>query len=425
MGDTLSESLDYQTNLRQLARLVVPELADWCAVEMLNGGKPTRPLAVAHVNPEKVRLAEELWRRYPQSPDEDIGPARVMRTGKPELYGEVTDDMLKASAKSDAHLAMLRDLQLRSAIVVPLTARGRTLGTILLVAAESARRFGEEDVTLAMDVARRAALSIDNARLHAEAVEARTAAERAAETKTRFLAVMSHELRTPLNAISGYAELITLGLRGPVTAAQKRDLERITENKNILLSYINDILDYARLESGHIAFDVHHVNARHEVLELRTMVAPQLEAKGITYDCSGCDPDIRICVDPGRLRQILLNLLSNAIKFTTSGGRIAVSCGADPEAAWIRVSDTGVGIPADKLESIFEPFVQLRDSSQPLNGTGLGLAISRDLARQLRGELAVKSEIGVGSTFTLTLPAVPDATGCPPARPERRSGERR
>jgi PAS domain S-box-containing protein len=417
LGDALSASLDYETNLRELTRKVVPELADWCVVEMSEaGGVDSRQLAVAHVDPAKVSLAHELRRRYPQRPDADTGVAKVMRTGKPELYPEITDDMLAAAVQDQDHLQLLRVLNLRSAMILPLIARGRTLGTLTLVAAESGRTFGEADLAFAMELARRAALAIDNASLHAEAVEARQAAEHAADVKTRFLAVMSHELRTPLNAIAGYAELLAMGLRGPITQEQKQDLDRITRNQNSLLSLIDDVLDYAKLESGRMTLDVRFVNVRHEVEEIQALIAPQLAAKRLAYDISGCRPEVTVCADPRSLRQILLNLLSNAIKFTDEGGRISLSSSAEGDRASITVFDTGIGIPAEKLGTIFEPFVQLgRDLSHPHKGTGLGLAISRDLAREMRGELTAESNVGEGSAFTLTLPTAADGASCEPS----------
>jgi PAS domain S-box-containing protein len=412
-GDAMAATLDYETNLRTLARMVVPQLADWCIVEMSDGDGQLQAVAVAHSNPAKVELAHQLRRRYPVNPQSSTGAAHVVRTGEPELYEKITEDMLAAEVHDEAHRAILRDLDLRSVMILPLRARGRTMGTFTLVAAESGRQFGRADLTFAMELARRAALSVDNARLHAEALAARKAAERAADVKTRFLAVMSHEPRTPLNAIGGYAELLSMGLRGPVTPEQKQDLARIARNQVGLQALINDILDYAKLESGGMALKIQYVNVRHEVEELEALVAPQLQAKKLTYDYHGCAPDVSVCADPRSLRQILLNLLSNAIKFTAPEGRIRLSCATNSDNLLIKVSDSGIGIPPDQLESVFEPFVQLnRDSSHPKEGTGLGLSISRDLARAMRGELLAESQVGTGSTFSVVLPLAADADHC-------------
>lgn len=242
-------------------------------------------------------------------------------------------------------------------------------------------------------------------RLRLAAEEARTAAETANAAKSEFLATMSHELRTPLNAIAGYVELLDMGLHGPVTVEQKEDLTRIKRSQQHLLGLINDILDIAKIDAGQIEYHLEDVRLDALVRDTETMVAPQLRAKGLTYRYGGTDASLTVWADAEKLQQILLNLLTNSIKFTPHGGTISVDCGHDEVAAWLRVCDSGVGISADKLETIFEPFVQVdRRLNNPGRGVGLGLAISRDFARGMGGELRVASAPGKGSTFTLTVP---------------------
>jgi PAS domain S-box-containing protein len=247
-----------------------------------------------------------------------------------------------------------------------------------------------------------------NERLQQESVEAqaaRAAAESANKAKTEFLAVMSHELRTPLNAIAGYTELLRMGLRGPVTDEQLEDLSRITRSERTLLSLINDILNFARLEAGHVSYATEHIPVRELVADIEAMIAPQLRVKQLQFEFGGCEGDLAVRADGDKVRQILLNLLSNAIKFTPDRGSIAISCEGAADRVEIRVRDTGSGIPPEKLQAIFEPFVQLdRSLTSTHEGSGLGLAISRDLARGMGGELHATSHIGVGSTFVLMLP---------------------
>ena len=233
---------------------------------------------------------------------------------------------------------------------------------------------------------------------------ARRQAEEANSAKSQFLATMSHELRTPLNAIGGYTQLLSLGVRGAVTPEQREDLERIDRSQRHLLSLINDILNFAKIESGHIAIENKPVDGARVLRNLKEFVEPQLRAKNLHFTVRNECDGVIACGDEDKVRQILINLLSNSIKFTANEGYISVVCTMRDNTLCVEVSDDGSGIPEDKLEAIFEPFVQVgRDFSSPLGGTGLGLSISRDLARRMGGDLLVSSRLGKGSTFTLVL----------------------
>jgi PAS domain S-box-containing protein len=251
------------------------------------------------------------------------------------------------------------------------------------------------------------------AQVHArrDAETARAAAESANSAKSEFLAAMSHELRTPLNAIAGYVQLLTMGVHGPLSDEQRQVLRRVEMSERHLLSLITDVLNFAKIEARRVEYHIKSVPLAAAVTDVGAMMAPQLMAKGVSFE-NRIHNASAMRGDPDKIQQILLNLLSNAAKFTPAGGRIVVDAPTRAEEAtpaeklFLRVSDTGPGIPSDKQEAIFEPFVQVdRGLSRPTEGTGLGLSISRDLARGMGGDLRVRSRVGQGSSFTLSMPA--------------------
>jgi signal transduction histidine kinase len=260
-------------------------------------------------------------------------------------------------------------------------------------------------VALFTEVTERRAMIVERERLLAEAERACAEAEMANRAKSEFLTVMSHELRTPLNAILGHAQLIELGVYGPVTRDQLAALDRIQRSQRHLLGLINGVLNYAKIDAGAVLYYVTDVHVDEALTTCEALIAPQSRAKQLEFRYMRSDARLTVRADPEKLQQILLNLFSNAIKFTDTGGRVSARCIqlSDARIA-MEVTDTGRGIPADQLERVFEPFVQIDTKlTRASEGTGLGLAISRELARGMGGELAVESELGVGSTFTLTL----------------------
>jgi PAS domain S-box-containing protein len=260
-------------------------------------------------------------------------------------------------------------------------------------------------VCIMEDVSERIAAEQEREALLLVAEHARLDAEAANRAKSEFLAVMSHELRTPLNAIGGYAQLLELGIRGPVTEQQRVDLERIMRSQTYLLSLINDVLNFAKIESGHLQVELEDVAVAELVNGTSDFVRPQLRERGLAFNLSSCPPAVRARADREKVQQILLNLLSNALKFTPTGGQVSLTCHEADGFVVIAVRDTGLGIAPEKLASIFEPFVQVdRRYKREQEGIGLGLAISRELARAMDGDLTVESREGEGSTFVLRLP---------------------
>jgi PAS domain S-box-containing protein len=392
--------------------------ADTAAVLLLADDE--RHLAVA----ASAGLEEEVMKQVWVPVGRGVA-GRVAATGESVLV----EDLSTAEVFSP----LLRE-GVRSLAAVPLRTDGRTLG-VLHVGRRDVRRFGEDERALLELVADRIASAVERARLFEAAERARVDAERARaeadaanRAKSQFLAVMSHELRTPLNAVLGYSELIELGIAGPVTEVQRDYLARVRASAAHLLRLINDVLDVSKVEAGRMAVVTAAVPLRRVVRDALQLVRPQAVARhlAVVERAEGGDGagtlqrgEPAVLADEVRVRQIAANLLSNAVKFTPAGGRIAVAYGAaerpSPDQAagvarwgYLRVTDTGIGIPAEKLVALFEPFVQVEASlTRTRSGTGLGLAISRRLARLMGGEITVESVPDEGSTFTLWLPLAP------------------
>jgi PAS domain S-box-containing protein len=395
-GALLNSSLDVEDTLASITRLAVPAIADWCIVDLSDEKGGFKRIAVANGDGRDA-LAKQLLGDY-RPADPPSGVSRVAVTGRAELNAAVDDDFFASIARDDAHLELMRSTNITSYVSVPLTTRERTIGVITFATATSGRRYSTKDIWLAEELARRAALAVDNARLYREAQEANRA-------KSQFLATMSHELRTPLNAIGGYAELLQMGLRGPLSAEQQEDLVRIQRSQRHLLGLINDLLSFAKIESGHLELHIERVLVDDALSSVEALILPQVTAKPLRYDRQRGDPSIGCTADLDKLHQVLANLLSNAVKFTPARGGVTVAWDASEQAVNIHVTDTGPGIPPTKLEAIFEPFVQLGGNlTRVTEGTGLGLAISRELARAMGGDVTVTSTFGAGATFTLTLP---------------------
>jgi signal transduction histidine kinase len=305
-----------------------------------------------------------------------------------------------------------------SFLCVPLIARGRAFGAMSFTMTNSGRTFGSDDADLAMELARRTAVAIDNAVIYRRSIALRLEAEAASNAKSDFLAKMSHEIRTPINAMMGYAELLEMGISGPVTEGQAKHLSRIRVSGDHLTSLVNEMLDLAKIEAGRMTVEPMDAITGDAAEAALGLIRPQAVAKGVELAPSVLgNPDAPYVGDPQRVQQILMNLLSNAVKFTEAGGSVSVRCtsqpgrspgspNADVNWACITIQDTGAGIAPEDLDRIFHPFVQVENGYTRVHGgTGLGLTISRSLAQMMGGDIAVESVVGEGSRFSLWLPA--------------------
>ena len=390
----------------------MPELGAWCIVDVIEKDGQIRRLAAFHPDPRLESLVRELELHYPPNENDILGAPRILETQQPELIPEVTEELLATAHLDKRHLGILRSLGFCSYMVVPLKARGKLLGAITFISANDAQRYTPKDLLFAEDLAGRAAMAMDNARLYQEAQQAKEEADAAVaraaladRAKTDFLATMSHELRTPLNAIAGYAELLELGMRGPITDQQREAIARIRRSEQHLLGIVNDILMFAKTETGRVPLNLETTTIVEALGSVRFLIEPLLVASEIRLEELECSEGLSVVADRDRLNQILVNLLSNAVKFSPRGGEVRIRCEVKEHLVAIHVEDDGHGIAGDKLEEIFEPFVQLSSGlTRTAEGSGLGLAISRELARLMGGDVTVQSELGKGSTFTLTLP---------------------
>ncbi len=403
---TLASSLDYPTTLASVARLLVPRIADGCAVDMLDATGRLRRLVTSHPDPARVAVSERVASRYPPLLGARHGTGHVVATGEAEILPEITEEILRATARDEEHFRLLCDLRIVSLMCVPLWARGKTLGAITLASSESGRRFGQEDLAFAQDLASRASVAIENSRLYREARDA-------VRARDEFLSIASHELKTPLTTlqlqVQGLARKVrntkgepALEALGPRVTTSERQVERLT-------ALINSLLDISRITSGRLDLELEPVDLTAVVRDAAARFREDLVRAGCALEIRTDGP----CVgdwDRVRLEQVVTNLLSNAAKYGASRP-IEITVKEDEAGARLSVRDQGIGIPAEHQARIFERF-ERAVSDRHYGGLGLGLWIVRQIVEGLGGSIRVESEAGKGSTFTVLLPK---------ARPKRRT----
>jgi PAS domain S-box-containing protein len=399
-GALLAASLDYTTTLASVAELAVPHLADWCLVHIVERDGRLREMASADVDPVKVALARQLYRG--RGADDDAHAIfRVPRSGRPELVS----DALGFTAVADGDL--LRRLEPMSYMVVPMVARDHTLGTISFVSTVSGRRFGPADLELAQDLARRAGLAVDNARLYREVQERE-------RSKDEFLATLGHELRNPLGAIRTASQVIDHPGTTPEEAVRQRAI--VERQVAHLARLVDDLLDVARLMSGRIVLDRRPVDLNEVARQCLQAVRRDARAQEHELSLSVQAGSIAVSGDPVRLEQILFNLLDNAFKYTPAGGRVEIAVGRVGDEAVVRVRDTGIGMAPEMLPRVFDLFVQANASlARSPGGLGVGLTLVRQLVELHGGRVSAGSEgIGRGSEFLVVLPSLaPGAAATP------------
>lgn len=423
----LATSLEYEATLQRVAQLSVPHLADWCIVDILQPDGTVGRLPIAYADHSKADWVLKL-QHYPPELKSLSSVAKVIRTGIPILYPEVSDQQLIRATRNAEHLQIYREIGIKSAIIVPLAARERILGAVTLITAESNRRYSSRDLDLAIDLAQRSALAVDNAHLYEAEQQARSQAEAANRIKDEFLAVLSHELRTPLNPVLGWIKLLRTRKFDEEKTANA--LETVERNAKLLSQLIEDLLDVSRILRGKLSLNIAPVNlvAMIEVAMETVRLAAQAKSIHLHFSkAEGEDPAGKslefssptkhpsllkfvVLGDANRLQQVIWNLLSNAVKFTEVGGSVEVQLERVGMRALIHVRDTGLGIDADFLPYVFDYFRQADSTTTRIfGGLGLGLAIVRQVVELHGGTVQATSPgLGQGATFTVALPLQED-----------------
>ncbi len=400
-SNVLSASLEYQETFESLARLAVPRLAEFCIIDMAEEGGTLRQVAVAHRDPAQQEKLRELQQHYPSSLSARHGGTRVFHTGEPEV-AEITDETLELMFEDETTRAFVRGLRPQCFIAVPLVARGRVLGAITLVNVESGRACGPGEMALAEELARRAAIALDNASLYQSAQKARNEAERANLAKDRFLAMLSHELRTPLMPV--LTTLLSLEHEENIPDEIRGSLQMIRRNVELEARLIDDLLDLTRISKGKVQLSLEPVDA-HELLRNAVEICESgIDEKNLQLQLDFAAARFRFEADPARLQQIFWNLIKNAVKFTPNGGDLRIRTSNDGEGSFcVEVADSGVGIDAESLPKIFHAFEQ--GERARLGGLGLGLAISKALVETHCGRITAESPgRDQGATFTAVFP---------------------
>ena len=404
----LAKTLAPETIISDLTHLIVPSFADWCIVQVTDAEGQLHPVEITHQHDRQTRVMSELFRRWPSPPDRADSAATVANTGQARLIARITDDMLEGRVDASSAQA-LQEMRLRSAISVPLQARGRTVGVLTLISAQSDRIYDNTDLRFAEEIASWAAITIDNARLFAEA-------RAAVRSRDDMVAFVSHDLRNPLQSIAAGTAVLQLE---PQTAENAETIESIAHASTEMQRLVQDLLDVSTIEAGRMLVNPTQVDLSELMAELQTIVSPQVKARRARIETTLAAGIPTVAADRHRLLQVLLNLIGNALKFGRPGGVVTIGAERLNDAIRIWVQDTGSGISSDELPRVFDRFWRANRGT----GTGLGLALAKGIIEAHGGQIGVTSELGVGSTFFFTLPLHPVAD-VSPARTELPNLER-
>lgn len=394
----LATSLDYQTTLNNIAHLAVPEIADWCSIDIVNSDGTLDQLVVAHKDPKKIKLAKEIRKEYPTDMTAASGVPRVLKTGKSELYKDITEEMITATAKDAKHLKLIRSIGFTSAMIIPLCVQNKAVGAITFVTSETRRNFEESDLIMAEELANRASLAIDNARLYKGSQQAIT-------IRDDFISVASHELRTPITSVKIFTQVLQQHSQQIGDRKAETYLEKMDKQLNKLTELIYNLLNISKIQAGRMEFTQQIFDfdsAAKDIIEVlqQGSTRHKIIIKGNT--------DQKVFGDEDRIGQVISNLISNAIKYSPKADKIIVHLKTKGDKIQVGIQDFGIGIATEHLEKIFERFYRVYDTAdKTFPGLGIGLYISAEIIKRHNGEVWVESNAGRGSTFNFTLPISP------------------
>jgi signal transduction histidine kinase len=400
----LSTSLDYQETLRQVTRLLVPRLCELCSVVAVEPDGSVNQIAVHGVDPARAQALHDLQARYALRPGASSLVRRVLSTGQSEFLPVATDEILSTMTSDPAYRELVRKVLMRSIMIVPLNARGRTIGSMALISGDPARRFTSDELRFTEDLAQRTAMAIDNSRLYQRAQEI-------AQVQEEFISIASHELKTPLTTIKGYVQLLLRQVSRPDPSRERMAplLDELDRQVRRLEELVSDLLDVSRIEQGRLELRVEPmdlVQLGAEVV-LRFESAPErTPAHQLVLDAPATVTGVW---DPARLDQVITNLLSNALKYSPDGGEVRLSIRQAGDVAEITVSDQGIGFASSERHRLFQPFMRGLGTPSTIGGTGLGLYIARRIVERHGGTITGDGAPGRGATFCVRVPlAGPD-----------------
>ena len=411
-SNILVSSLDHQITLKEVAELIVPSLADYCRIALLDAGQQIKDISVNHIDPKKITLVRALYEQYKDRASSTHGLRRLLETGKAELIPNVSSEVLETVRDNPELLAIIHALGLRSYMGVPLVARGKIIGAITFSSIQMHRHFNQDDLAFAEELARRIALVLDNARLYQEAQE-EIAERKQIEAQLRelerrkdeFISMASHELKTPVTSLKGFINLFQRRLAKQADEKTLYYLNRMDAQLNKLTNLITDLLDVSKMQTGQLTYQ----EEPFDLNELISETVENLQAATATHqlfvETAGA---VQVVGDRDRIGQVLINLLTNAIKYSPLADKVIVRLATDTEKAIVSVQDFGVGIAEAHHNKIFERFYQVVDPEEKTSpGLGIGLYLSCEIVRRHGGNMWVESSKGKGATFYFTIPLRP------------------